>query len=142
MNTVSNRGFGIELEMHGATAQRVARELTAAGVPTVAEGYNHTTRSHWKVVTDSSIRDGAGRTTPYGLELVSPILQGEDGLRQVRTVCEVVTRLGLKVNESTGFHVHDGVSDFGLKQWKMLLLQYLKHEKTVSHFLPTGRRRT
>lgn len=140
VNTISDRGFGIELEMHGATAQRVARELTAAGVETVTEDYNHTTRSHWKLVTDGSITDSAGLRTRYGLELVSPILYGADGLRQIRIVCTVLTRLGLKVNQSTGFHVHHGVADFGLKEWKMLLLQYLKHEKTVSFFLPTGRR--
>ena len=132
MNTVTDRGFGIELEMVGVTAAKAARALTAAGVTTVSEDYNHETRTHWKLVTDSSI----GRS---GVELVSPILKGEDGLRQVRTVCDVLTRIGATVNTKTGFHVHHDITGYTLRDWKMLLLQYIKHEDTVSAFLPVSR---
>ena len=139
MNTVSNRGFGIELKMFGGIPQQVARALTAAGVTTMSEDYNHNTRTHWKIVTDGSIRDSRGCLIETGMELVSPILYGEDGLRQIRLVCEVLNRLQLRVNQSTGFHVHHGVSDYNLRDWKMLLLQYVKHEDTVSAFLPASR---
>ena len=139
VETVSNRGFGIELEMFGGIPQQVARELTAAGVPTMSEEYNHNTRTHWKIVSDGSIADARGIRIDTGMELVSPILYGEDGLRQIRLVCEVLNRLQLRVNASTGFHVHHGVSDYSLRDWKMLLLQYVKHEDTVSAFLPASR---
>ena len=138
--TVSERGFGIELEMYGAGAARVARALTAAGVPTQAEEYSHETRAHWKIVTDGSLCDSLGRALPDGLELVSPILRGADGLKQIETVCRVLKQIGVQVNHSTGFHVHHDASDLSLKNWKMLLLQYIKHEEVVSRFLPQGRR--
>ena len=134
MQTISDRGFGVELEMCGVMPSEVATALTAAGVRTVVEGYGHTTRRYWKIVSDSSIL-GAN-----GMELVSPILRGEKGLKQIRTVCDVLTRIGVKVNTSTGFHVHHDTADFSLKNWKMLVLQYIKHEEVVSRFLPQNRR--
>ncbi len=42
---------------------------------------NHDLRPHWKLVTDSSLN---GNDT---FELVSPILEGEDGLEKLERVC-------------------------------------------------------
>ena len=73
-----NRNFGIEIEAYNCTRERLARELTAAGIRVEVEGYNHTDHTdHWKLVTDSSL---SGNNT---FELVSPILHGEQGLENV-----------------------------------------------------------
>ena len=63
-----NRKFGIEIEAYNCSRERLARELREAGIEVTVESYNHTTRPHWKLVTDSSIN---GNDT---FELVSPIL--------------------------------------------------------------------
>lgn len=74
-----NRNFGIEIEAYNCTRERLARELTAAGINVQVEGYNHTDHTdHWKLVTDSSL---SGNNT---FELVSPILHGEHGTRGTR----------------------------------------------------------
>ena len=67
-----NRNFGIELEIAGITQARALAALQAVGVQACAEGYNHATRSHWKIVPDGSVREG--------FEVVSPVLQGQEGL--------------------------------------------------------------
>ena len=72
------RKFGVEIEAYNCTCQRLVRELTEAGIEVASERYNHDLRPHWKLVTDSSLN---GNDT---FELVSPILEGEDGLEKRR----------------------------------------------------------
>ena len=45
-----NRKFGIEIEAYNCSRERLARELRESGIEVVVEGYNHTTRPHWKLV--------------------------------------------------------------------------------------------
>jgi hypothetical protein len=59
----------------------------------------------WKAEHDCSIRATAGFTA---CEVVSPILKGADGLKQVKQICDYLNSIGAKVNSSTGFHVHIG----------------------------------
>ena len=56
--------------------------------------------------------DGSIQTNGHGMacEIVSPILTGEDGLRQVIEVCKSLQDKGHKVNASCGVHVHVGWS--------------------------------
>lgn len=44
-----------------------------------------------------------------GVEIVSPVLKGLDGIEQIRTVCQWLNARGAKVNKSTGLHVHVGI---------------------------------
>lgn len=98
--------FGIEIEFRRPYSggvmdpQTIADALTAAGVNTVVEGYNHRTRRHWKLIHDAS----------SDRELVSPVLSGEDGLTQVRTAMRVLRSLGMHVTTSEGMHVHVGMA--------------------------------
>ena len=41
--------FGIEIEAYNCNMERLARELREAGIRVAVEGYNHTTRDHWKL---------------------------------------------------------------------------------------------
>jgi hypothetical protein len=103
--------FGLEIEMFipqgrhdGFTYESIAESLTNIGPPSVEfRGYSHETSECWKIVTDSSIGADHGDLC---FELVSPILQGEDGLASLRSVMDNVRRLGIATNSSCGFHVH------------------------------------
>ena len=58
-------------------------------------------------------RDGSLRTTLRGyegVEIVSPVLRGREGLEQVRRVAELLTEMGARVNRSCGCHVHVGAT--------------------------------
>ena len=129
-----NRRFGIEIEAYNCTRERLARELREAGINVAVEGYNHDTRNHWKLVTDGSLR---GNDT---FELVSPILEGESGLRELEKVCWVLDFCDVKVNESCGLHVHMDAADFTMNTWKNLALSYKNIENVINAFMPNTRR--
>jgi Putative amidoligase enzyme len=130
--SVFNRKFGIEIEAYGIDRSRVAQALRNAGIACYTEGYNHDTSENWKVVTDGSLQ---GNQT---FELVSPILIGEDGLRQVRTVSEVLTQLGARINRTCGLHVHFDATQIDLQNWKRLLGNYAALETTIDSMYQHG----
>lgn len=130
-----NRNFGVEIEAYNCTRDRLARELTAAGIRVEVEGYNHTDHTdHWKLVTDSSLH---GNNT---FELVSPILHGEQGLEELEKVCWVLDLCNAKVNDSCGLHVHMDAAEFDLQTWKNLIITYKRLENVIDHFMPRSRR--
>ena len=98
------------------------------------EGYNHTTRPHWKLVTDNSLN---GNDT---FELVSPILVGEAGLRELEKVCWVLELCDVKVNGSCGLHVHIDAAGFSMETWRNLALSYKHLEPVIDRFMPASRR--
>lgn len=104
---MTDRSFGIEIEMVNATSAQVSNALNAAGITCVVTGYGSATRAEWKVQGDGSLRPGPNQTG--SCELVSPILRGEDGYAQVRTVCAVLASINAKINKSCGLHVHLGI---------------------------------
>ena len=130
-----NRNFGIEIEAYNCTRERLARELTAAGINVQVEGYNHTDHTdHWKLVTDSSL---SGNNT---FELVSPILHGEQGIEELEKVCWVLDLCNAKVNDTCGLHVHMDAAEFDLTTWKNLILTYKRLEGVIDNFMPRSRR--
>ena len=78
-----NRKFGIELEIVSINRQTALRALRAVGINVQDENYNHTTRGHWKLVSDASVHGG--------FEVVSPILRGEQGIEEAMTVAAAIT---------------------------------------------------
>lgn len=129
------RTFGVEIECIGTQSRdTIAQKITEAGIPCYSEGYNHLTRNHWKIVTDASV--GYGR----GMEIVSPILSGENGFDQIRKVCDVLTAEGCTVNVSCGLHVHIGAADFTLQQIKTFSKWYIKFEDFFDLIMPKSRR--
>ncbi len=108
--------------------------LRAAGINCEIAGYTHRTTRYWKIVTDGSLN---GANT---FELVSPILQGEEGLAEMMKVCRVLKQSGAKVNNSCGTHVHINAQNFSLEQWKRIYINYSKLETVIDKFMPTSRR--
>jgi hypothetical protein len=134
--------FGIELEViiprarHNTGRDGLAAAMVAEGLAAEHEQYNHRTRPHWKITTDSSIGyDNA--------EVVSPILKGDDGFDQVRKCCRALEAYGCRVNRTTGFHVHVGVRDRFAQQigfFKELMKTYAKYEPIIDGLVASSRR--
>jgi hypothetical protein len=129
-----NRKFGIEIEATNVAMSDVASALNAVGILCVVEGYNHATRNHWKVVSDCSISGN------QGFELVSPILQGENGLMQVALVGDTLERIGAKVNTSCGLHVHVDGRDLTVNSMSRICKMWLKYEDCFDSIVPASRR--
>ena len=129
-----NHTFGVEIEAYGIRREELVNELREAAINVELESYNHNTRTHWKVTTDSSL---TGENT---FELVSPKLTGEAGLRELKTVVTMVRGLEAKVNKSCGLHIHFDASGFDTKTFKNIMLNYAKIETLIDSFMPDSRR--
>jgi hypothetical protein len=125
---VNDLTFGVEFEV---TVPRGTCEVggyhCGRQVPALPAG--------WNAQQDGSIRSGRGY---MGAEIVSPILKGADGIRQMQTVCRWLASVRAKVNRSTGFHVHVGFdrSDAeGLRRLVSLIANFEKalYASTGSH---------
>ena len=84
---ISNKKFGIEVEFVGACPRHVAQVINSLeGVECSYAGYTHLTTSYWKVVYDGSLSGVRG----HAGELVSPILNGVEGVRELERVIEAL----------------------------------------------------
>lgn len=145
--------FGIEIECHGVPAAVVAWDLRRAGIrvcDTLTSGDYDQDRTgddrwtgydneRWTVGSDGSVR---GR---FPLEIKSPILSGEKGLKTVRKVLGRLRKLGLAVNESCGLHVHVGAKNTPAGELTPravleVLKRYHKHQTQIERLLDHGRR--
>jgi len=135
LNYTFNRNFGIEIEAYNCSKQKLAQELTAAGIKVKVEDYNHIdSEERWKITSDGSL------TGTQSFELVSPILHGEEGLKDLEKVCWVLELCDVKVNNSCGLHIHMDAAGFTLQTWKNLALSYKRLEKVIDAFMPSSRR--
>ena len=126
--------FGVEIEiLNTIDRSAIATALEAEGISAASEFYNHRTTTWWKVITDASC----------GLEVVSPILSGEQGLNELHKVCEVLTRIGCKVDKSCGIHVHIGADALGVSKVKSVIKRWLTNEaQNLDSIQPQSRRGT
>ena len=132
------RTFGVEIEFIG-NAQKVERAMRNEGLACYSESYNHTTKSHWKIVTDSSVH-ATGNQMGNGLELVSPILKGQNGMNQLEKACKALEAAGAKVNKTCGLHVHHDARDFTSATFVNLLLIYGRFEEAIDSLVSPSRR--
>ncbi len=136
----NQRTFGVEIEFflgrtnrRGEYAEEVARAVREQGIECYVEGYNHTTRSYWKIVIDTSV-------SYEGLEIVSPPLKGQDGFNQLEKVLKALNQVGAKVDRSCGVHVHHDANDFTLKTFKNLYGLYARYEDCIDKLVIMSRR--
>lgn len=152
------RTFGIELEFFGIDQERVQEVLEGAGVACYLDDgddydcggdecgasdcrtCNPQTRSGWKITDDGSIYPNASSSYDPGVELVSPVLQGQDGLLEVMKVAKLMMNAGAQVNKTCGFHVHIGASDLSGDTFVNLVKRYALHETLIDSFMPRSRR--
>jgi hypothetical protein len=128
------RTFGVEIEAFGVTRDALLTELRAQGLEAASEGYNHTTRNHWKIVSDGSV------TGANGFELVSPVLRGCEGLADLERACRALRICGAQVNNSCGLHVHFGARDLRIEHLRQVVRNYLVLEPTIDSLMPSTRR--
>jgi hypothetical protein len=124
--TANELTFGIEFE------------TTMPAGAVIAGGYHRGTQVNWlpegwTAQRDGSIVSSRGRE---GVEFVSPILKGADGLAQVLEVISLLAEHGAKVNPSTGLHVHVGGFDRSAKNIKKITTLVANFEKAI--FASTG----
>ena len=147
MKTIPQRKFGVEIECFvpynadgtSRSLIEIASAVTAAGVPCTFEGYNHALRNHWKIVTDASLQNtGDRRGVP--MEFVSPILEGSNGLEQIKTVCSVLAGYSAYTNRTCGLHVHVDARGEAVSFFRNIVLLYSQYEPVIDQAMPPSRR--
>jgi len=138
-STFTARRFGVEIEFFGITRQAAAAALVAAGINAVVEGYNHTTTSHWKIVTDASV-SAIGTGSYNGNEIVSPILSGKEGLDAVTLVVKTLVAAGARVGASCGLHVHHDANDLTADEVARVVELYNLNQTHVDALVSRSRR--
>lgn len=126
MSQANEMTFGIEIECCLPRNVHISVGGYHSGhqVPGLPEG--------WKAQSDCSIQAPRGH---YGVEIVSPVLRGAEGVKQVLAVCAWLAEKGARVNKSTGFHVHVGWAHTK-KELARLAFLVANHEKAL--FASTG----
>jgi len=128
-----DRNFGVEIELKGIDRQSAVTSLIANGINIQDAGYTHTTTPHWKAVTDGSLGGG-------GFEIVSPVLNGEAGLAEVKKVARLLEALGATVDQACGLHVHIDANGLTVDTVKKIVERYARHEEAIDTFMPPSRR--
>jgi len=131
-----NLTFGVEVEVttSNITREELSSYLKEKNVEvTATRSYTHEITKGYKVVTDSTVS---------GFEVVSPILKGEEGLKNMeRMVNALNEHPNVSVDRHCGVHVHFGISEkdengnwkesLSLEKIKNAINLYVKHEETI-----------
>ena len=129
---VHGRRFGVEIECV-LDPRAAAQALRDAGVTTEGYmGYTHDVTAGWKVVTDATVHNGC--------EVVSPILKGAAGIREMKRVMKALKAAGARVDRRCGLHVHHDVNDLDGETIARLVESYAYHQASIDTFLPASRR--
>lgn len=126
--------FGVEIECLVPRSSMIEC-AERNSMPFRYEGYNHIDNNHYyKFVSDSSIMGD------NGIECVSPILKGKDGMKSLENCCKSLNEAGAMVNKSTGLHVHVGAKDFTKEQYVNVFVNYQFLESVIDTFMARSRR--
>ncbi len=127
--------FGIEIECYNFARQQLITAASANGLQVRSEGYNHEDNDHYyKIVSDSSISGVNSQ------EVVSPILNGNNGLNSLKTLCNALASIDAKVNRTCGLHVHIGAANMSDEHYCRLVRNYQAIEKAIDSFMAHSRR--
>lgn len=132
------RKFGVEIEAffkHERGIEKLKSLLQGQGIG-IENAQRNTQLGVWKITGDGSISANGG----YSFEVVSPILQGQEGVAQLEKVCQALKACGARINKSCGLHIHFDAQGFNLQTWKNLLINYAKAEEIIDAFMPPSRR--
>lgn len=134
-----NIKIGVEIEFFGVGCSTVIDALRNEGIRVDYMGYTHEVVSGWKLVTDVSVT-GYGTGVGKGLELVSPILYGDEGLDELQLVMNTLENIGARVDKSCGLHVHHDIADYSVENIVSLYRMYYNYSKGIDSILPKSRR--
>ncbi|MDR1562274.1 MAG: amidoligase family protein [Dysgonamonadaceae bacterium] len=128
---------GVEIECFNVKKEQFIQIASKKGVAVVFENYNHKSKNHFKVVSDSSISGGADGNC---LEVVTPVLKSERDLNKLQKVCDALNEAGAKVNKTCGLHVHIGLQNVDDVHYKNVFVNYYYLEGVIDKFMSKSRR--
>ena len=131
MNLNEMRRFGVEVEFFSPhSREELASKMYQAGIEVHCVGYTNRDTNLWRLKPDSSLtavrRNG---TYYYPMELVTPILHGEEDMQTLKKIVAII-------NE-------DGYVDVGsasVEELRRFCYYAGKYERAINKILPRSRR--
>lgn len=117
IKSFKDRNFGIEIEFTGTTrykaANIVAQELNSIVERHSVKRVNYKIQDSqgrlWKIIYDASIKsfdsNNKSASEAYKCELVTPVCNYDD-IETIQRIVRKLRGIGMKVNDSTGIHIH------------------------------------
>jgi len=147
--TTTNFKFGVEIEFHVKASKygtnkvqacnKVAEILRQNGVACNDYHYTHRVSENWKIMQDGSVGDLDGNT--LGLEVVSPILYGLEGINEVKKCLHVLDHIvRAKVKKDCGIHVHFDAGGISVPQIWNIYKSYARNEDVFDMIMPDSRK--
>lgn len=137
--SVTERRFGVEIECI-SNPNPLVDSIRAKGIAIERQDYNHRTQNYWKIVSDGSLRYTGSRQGFHTMELVSPPMQGPEGLQQLKHVCDSLLEVNTLVNTTCGLHVHHDAADFNVRTASLLAKNYMNSQGAIDKILSESRR--
>ena len=143
---MKNQKFGIEIEFTGMTRLQAARVIAKHfetsehydGGTYDAYSVTDSTNRKWKVVSDASIQATGGLNSRC--ELVSPICEYKD-IETIQEIIRLLRENGMKVNSSTGIHIHIDAKTHTAQSLKNLANIMASKEELLFEALDVNRER-
>lgn len=136
--------FGVELEGLVRSKEELQRKLQEYGIRSYLTGYSHDIQNkQWQLGDDGSVRDTMNsqeRSMYQSVEITSPKLFGNDGFKEIETICRAWNEVGSMVNNSCGFHVHISAYNYTKDDMRRLLLVWTKIENIIYYLVSPSRR--
>ena len=144
--------FGIELELstsltssdisHGDVADLIEAKasVTVKDMTDYALAAADSRTDIWRLAGDTSIACSSSSPNCNTFEIVSPILRGGTGIREINRVMHALGKIpSININKSMGFHVHINVECLNLGNLKNVCQNFVKYEKAMDKFMPQSR---
>lgn len=127
--------FGVEIECYNFVRRSLIDNASEKGLQVRSENYNHLDNGYYyKIVSDGSL---AGENSQ---EVVSPVLNGEQGLDSLKKLCAALAEIDARVNSTCGLHVHIGAASMTDAHYCRIVRNYQKLEMAIDSFMPNSRR--
>lgn len=127
----ARRSFGIEVEHNGIALSNTRRALVNAGLQAIEDRYSaRAPQGVWKCTHDGSC----------GNEAVSPVLNDEAGLNELRDAMRAISNAGGHVDRRCGTHVHLDTSDLDGPAIARFVKLYVDHQEDIDDLMPRSRR--
>ena len=137
----NSRTIGLELEcfIEESQFQSFIDDCNNHPLLTIeAQGYNHQTRSYWKIIGDGSL--GNRNRAMRGIEIVSPPLRASHLFEELNALLEILNSYNSEVNKTCGLHCHHSLDGFKAKQLQYLVNHFVKNESAIDTILAESRR--
>lgn len=140
--------YGVEIELFNCKRVDIKKELDKVGISSEVQSYNHNVVGVWKITADGSVTstgtdmilDFYGEPSIKGIEVVSPVLEGKEGLEQLRKVLCVLNKLGARVDDSCSIHVHLDTTYLDYNDIKNVLIFYYNYQNAIECLIHEDRR--